>query len=222
MTNTIRFIGDVHGHYNRYKKIIAGVPRSIQLGDMGVGFRYFGGARHGTVEQNPPHYAMVRGNHRFIRGNHDNPETCRQHSQWIPDGHFEDGIMFVGGAVSVDRAWCTEGYNWWPEEELSPAELQRLIAFFVANRPRVMVTHDCPEEAAGVVLNRFPIIGSAKRQTPSRTRLALQEMWAVHPPALWLFGHYHISFDRVLHGGRDAGTRFIGLAELEYRDLDIS
>ena len=221
MSKMIRFTGDVHGLYERYRKIIRDVPRSIQVGDMGVGFRRLGGARHGAPERNPPHYAMVRGDHRFIRGNHDNPEACRKHSQWIPDGHFEDGMMFVGGAVSADRALRAEGYDWWPDEELSPAELKPLVNFYVMNRPRVMVTHDCPEEVAGIILSRFPVLGPAKRETLSRTRLALQEMWAAHPPELWIFGHYHVSFDHVLHSGRETGTRFICLAELEYRDLDV-
>jgi hypothetical protein len=46
-------------------------------------------------------------------------------------------------------------------------------------------------------------------------------MWSAHAPDLWIFGHYHASFDHVLHGGREAGTRFISLAELEYRDIDL-
>lgn len=62
MTSTIRFIGDVHGKYDRYKKIIQDAPGSIQLGDLGVGFRRIGGPQAGDFYSNPPHYAMVRGN----------------------------------------------------------------------------------------------------------------------------------------------------------------
>lgn len=221
MTEIIRFIGDVHGKYDRYKKIIGDVARSIQLGDMGVGFRRLGGPRDGDFYSNPPHYAMVRGDHRFIRGNHDNPDICRQHSQWIVDGHLENGTMFVGGAVSIDRALRTEGYNWWPDEELSAADLKQLVDFYIAQKPRVMVTHDCPEEVASIVLSRTPLAGPIKQDTRSRTRYAFQEMWAVHTPELWIFAHYHVSFDHVLHGGREIGTRFICLGELEYRDIAL-
>ena len=66
---------------------------------MGVGFRKF-----------PPHLRtlMVEGGHRFIRGNHDNPDACRREGQWIKDGTVEDDVMFVGGALSVDRRWRTD------------------------------------------------------------------------------------------------------------------
>lgn len=220
--NMIRFIGDVHGKYRAYKRAIAAVPRSIQVGDMGVGFRRTSAARYGEPLANPPHYAMVRGDHRFIRGNHDNPSACRTQSQWIPDGHYEDDMMFVGGAVSVDRDQRTEGYDWWPDEELSEAELQRIFALYRAREPRIMVTHDCPEKIVGILLKKFPMLGTAKIDIYSRTRLALQEMWSAHRPKLWIFGHYHVSFEQVLHHGNSkTGTRFICLAELEHRDIDI-
>lgn len=221
MSSLIRFIGDVHGKYDAYKRAIAAVPRSIQVGDMGVGFRHARGARLGEPAANPPHYAMVRGDHRFIRGNHDNPTACRTQSQWIPDGHCEDAMMFVGGAVSIDKDQRTEGYDWWPDEELSEAELQNIGSNYLARKPRIMVTHDCPEEVAAILLAKFAILGTAKRDLFSRTRVALQEMWAAHPPELWIFGHYHVSFEQVLHhGDSEAGTRFICLAELECRDID--
>jgi hypothetical protein len=165
---------------------------------------------------------MRKGDHRFIRGNHDNPDACRRHPRWIADGHVEDGMMFVGGTVSLDRAWRAEGFDWWPEEELDVAGLKRVIDLYAARKPRIMVTHDCPEEVASIVLTRIPRVRSDGPVIPSRTRLAMQEMWAMHQPELWIFAHYHISFDNVLNGGREAGTRFICLAELEHRDVDVS
>lgn len=218
----IRFIGDVHGQFERYEKVIAGAPKSIQIGDMGIGFRPVGGASDGGFSATPPHESMARGEHRYIRGNNDNPGVCREDRHWIPDGRFEDEIMFVGGALSIDRQLRTEGYNWWPDEELSLAELRRLVGLYIQCKPRVMVTHDCPDEVARIVLSRVPAMAPGRKDFPSRTRYAFQEMWSAHPPKLWIFGHYHWSFDQVLHGGRIAETRFIGLAELEYRDIDAA
>ena len=34
------FIGDVHGKYNRYRDIIRDCENTIQVGDMGIGFRH--------------------------------------------------------------------------------------------------------------------------------------------------------------------------------------
>jgi len=211
----MRFIGDVHGKFNRYKKLVKEVPVSIQVGDMGVGFRYDGGVFEGEFYDNPPHYAMVQGNHRFIRGNHDNPGVCRNHSQWIPDGTVEGDMMFIGGAVSIDRALRREGYSWWADEELSIEELNVLVDKYIEVRPRIMVTHECPEQVAGLLS-----VHNHQKMYPewsSRTRQALQAMWSAHSPELWIFGHWHNHFDQVLNG-----TRFICLAELETIDLDLN
>jgi Calcineurin-like phosphoesterase len=213
VTMTTRFIGDVHGKFRQYKRIIEGCQNSVQLGDMYVGLRRW---PHGEPSADPPYDLMVAGGHRFIRGNHDNPAVCRQHSQCIPDGTIENGIMFIGGGLSIDKEIRTEDYSWWPDEELSIAELNKLVKKYQAAKPRIMVTHDCPEEVASILL-----IDRTRLDLPSRTRLAFQTMWSAHSPEIWLFGHHHVSFDHILHGGRGTGTRFICLAELEHRDVDI-
>lgn len=213
--STIRFIGDVHGRYKGYIHLIKDGPPSIQVGDMGIGFRYESGYREGEPVRNPPHYRMLQGGHRFIRGNHDNPQACANHSQWIKDGHIEDAMMFVGGAVSIDRDFRREGYSWWPDEELSEEVLNGLISKSIMDKPKIMVTHECPQEVAEV-MELIAGRGKLHPAWPSRTRIAFQQMWSAYSPKLWIFGHWHKSFDKVLRG-----TRFICLAELEYKDIDV-
>src|SRR5688572_16611885 len=116
------YIGDVHGKFERYKKIIKRCTDSIQVGDMGVGFRKWKGGEL-VYDTNPPYDAMVDGNHRFIRGNHDNPYVCLKHGQWIPDGTYDGLRMFVGGALSIDKEWRTIGESYWEDEELSQVDL---------------------------------------------------------------------------------------------------
>jgi len=216
----MRFIGDVHGKYRPYKRIIKGVTQSIQVGDMGVGFHkvrppfpdpFLDGV---TYDTNPPHYAMTKEgeSHRFIRGNHDNPEVCKRQSQWIPDGHVEGDMMFIGGAVSVDQEFRTEGVDWWRDEELSIKELDDLITKVADIKPRVMVTHEAPEFLVDGL-----IIASGrgyKLDWPSRTRQAFEAMYSLHKPELWIFGHWHVSFDYM-----EEGCRFKCLNELEYFDI---
>lgn len=220
MTRSTRFIGDVQGQYRRYAKIIAGAPPNIQLGDLGVDV-HPGRPPERQCDSCLPNDAMTRGGHRFIRGNHDDPDARRAHPQWIADGHFDNGLMFVGGALGADRTSRGEGDDRRPDAELSMAELKRMVALYIERRPRIMVTHDCPEEVAAIVQSRIALLGSAGRDNPSRTRRAFQDMWSAHCPELWIFGHHHVSFDHVLHGGREAGTRFVCLAELEYRDISL-
>lgn len=209
-----RFIGDVHGRYDRYKKVIKDCPVSVQVGDMGVGFRRYyvdGRDGHGDVYGNPPFDHMKRGNHRFIRGNHDNPDECRKHPMWIPDGTVEDDVMYVGGGLSIDKAYRIPGFSWWEDEELSGDDLTRIGEVYDVARPGVMVTHEAPESVACTLTNRL------KLEYPSRTRRVFQEMFDTHQPKVWIFGHWHQSFDQTI-----SGTRFVCLNELEYLDLDLS
>lgn len=213
----IRFCGDVHGHYRAYKRLIEDCPVSIQVGDMGVGFKYWEPhANELRSAANPPYRTMVeRGDHRFIRGNHDNPEVCKTQSLWIPDGTLvHDRVFCVGGAVSIDRAYRTEGLDWWPDEELSTSELDRVVDDFVALKPEVVCTHDCPDFVANEYLawkNRAKIVDG------SRTRQALDAAYALveRKPRLWLFGHWHDTCHFVR-----TGTHFQMLGELDYCDVE--
>lgn len=206
-----RLIGDVHGKYKRYKKIIAERPDSIQVGDMGVGFRRTQGYRAGSFQENPPHYAMLAGNHRFIRGNHDNPSECLKHSQWIADGTVEDDVMFVGGADSIDKQYRVKDYTWWENEELSTEDFKRIREVYKFAKPRVMITHTAPTEATTHMLSYFMDEKRIGFLTPSEDEF--QQLLQIHRPELWVFGHWHTSMDTVIDN-----TRYVCLAELEYRD----
>ena len=205
----MRYIGDVHGKFGPYKKIIENVKESIQVGDMGVGFKH--SHRSGEIKDspNPPYDAMTKEgvNHRFIRGNHDNLEVCAQHSQYILDCTVKDDTMFIGGAYSIDKEWRTEGYDWWADEELSYDQLNCAIDLYEKTKPRVMITHECPESISAALFPRRLNIGSS-------TRNAFDQMFALHKPELWIFGHWHMSRDEMIDG-----CRFICLAELEYKDI---
>ena len=121
-------------------------------------------------------------------------------------------MMLIGGAYSIDRQWRTEGYDWWPDEQLSLPELNTLVDVYSTVRPRIMVTHDCPESLAPVMA----AIGKFRYDYVSnRTRQALQAMLEIHRPEIHIFGHWHFSLDKVIDG-----TRFVCLAELECKDIE--
>lgn len=208
----IRFIGDVHGKWSTYKKRIKGVETSIQVGDFGIGFYY--PFTEKLIGGNPPFDQMSRGDHRFIRGNHDNPSFCRKHQYWIPDGTMvHDKIFCVGGANSVDRQWRTEGYDWWPDEELSQEQLTNVLDVYRALKPDVVVAHDIPDPAVDAVTAKHNM---TKYDLPSITRQFLTIMVEEHKPSLFIHGHWHINHHTVVDG-----VQYIGLGELNFIDLDI-
>lgn len=211
LSTVCRFIGDVHGKYGPYKKIIKDCPWSIQVGDMGVGFLKEDRVDERKYFANPP-FDKMKGKHFFIRGNHDNPDVCKKHQMCIPDGLVFQNMMFIGGAISIDRASRTIGYDWWPDEELLYTELQELVDKFIKTKPEIMITHTCPHDLGIELIRRLGFSGKEK----DRTSLAFQEMWSAHSPKLWVFGHYHLSFDQTINN-----TRFICLNELEYKDIDV-
>lgn len=189
----MRYIGDVHGKMDEYLEIINGCEESIQVGDFGVGFV--------PVPQVP-------NKHRFIRGNHDSPGLCRLEDNWIEDGIYDGIHLFIGGAYSIDQSSRIPGISWWADEELGWEELNRIIDTVPVNNPRIIVSHDAPKYITNQL---FPF---ARYASGSRTQNALDAIFEIHKPEIWIVGHWHSSHDVVIDG-----TRFIFLNELEYIDL---
>jgi predicted phosphodiesterase len=206
-----RYIGDVHGKRYELETILHNTPKEvekvIQVGDLGVGFGQ-GDYWHESLDSTLQKYSA-----RFIRGNHDNPNTCKTLYSWIQDGHTENGTMFIGGAWSIDSAWRTEGYNFWRDEELSITELLKLLDLYKNVKPRVMVTHDCPISISKQLFIDKGLTFSTKQHT-TKTGQALEAMFKAHKPEIWIFGHWHIDADEVIES-----TRFICLSELKYIDI---
>lgn len=127
--------------------------------------------------------------------------------------------MFIGGALSIDKAWRHEGYSYWSDEELSEQALDKLVAVYVHNKPDIMVTHECPESIAAMIVQTISGVGNGETKLDprfaSRTRQAFERMFALHQPKLHIFGHWHIPFDYT-----HEGTRFICLPELATIDVD--
>lgn len=204
-------IGDIHGKWEEYARTLeVYMPeRSVQLGDYGIGFKGENPERLEQVRYAMDHFGT---DNRYIRGNHDNLSACVEDPRWIRDATFEDetGIFYLGGAWSIDRGWRIEGANWWADEELSMDELYAAIDVYEAAKPRVVLTHECPEDIIGYMCPWY------RRDYPSRTRDALGSMWSIHKPELWVFGHWHTSVTASFEG-----CQFTCLNELETMMIDV-
>jgi predicted phosphodiesterase len=213
----MRFIGDIHGKFKEYRVIAEGADASIQVGDYGAGYRTEDGAKFDDVARA---WQWEHPQHRFIRGNHDNPEECELMRNWIPDGTIEvtdagTKIMYIGGARSIDSARNIPGVSWWPNEECSIYMLECFINDAASEQPDVIVTHDCPASVA----TKLFFAKSRKFRSPdekSRTREALEALFEAHQPKLWVFGHWHFFAESVING-----TQFVCLPELAYMDIDL-
>ena len=199
------FIGDIHGKWEEYLDLLAvfGTQKSIQVGDFGFGFK----------KDIPDNWNM---NHRFIRGNHDDPAACKMHPNYLGDyGVTGDGIFFVGGGYSIDVVWRKSVQHqypypiWWEDEEIAEVEFEKILELYKLTKPKIMVSHDCPSTVKNILIK-----GGAPFSNRTSDGL-LSAMFKVYQPTLWVFGHYHKSFDSTIDG-----TRFVCLDELELFKYD--
>ena len=203
MNDSVTFIGDCHGKLGEYLNLVQGLnTSSIQLGDMGLGF-----SEMRTGEALPR-----MENHRFLRGNHDDPHQCRQHSNYLGEwGYLQDlDLLFVSGARSLDKDWRVEGMSWWPEEELPYATLLDIVLMFGTLQPTIVASHEAPVDVFGELFKYRHI-------ERSRTSAALGTALAKHAPEYWICAHHHRSARR-----RIGETLFVSLDELETFELPTS
>lgn len=207
---TITIIGDVHGKTQQYQKMLRqhySGQRTIQIGDMGIGFSGVG------LHEMPP-------NHKWFRGNHDNPTKCRLNKNYLGDYGYlpEDKLFWLAGAFSIDRAWRVEGISWWPDEELSFQELDKAIGLYAQVKPKYVLSHECPARVARSLLDGLmgPYFSAKADCSMSRTAQALQAMFEIHQPKEWVFGHYHVDKSFEING-----TLFTCVAELSTYDLNV-
>lgn len=206
----ITLIGDVHGKTKAYQKIISRMlpgQRTIQLGDMGIGFKYVG------LQQLPDE-------HKWFRGNHDCPGKCRRHKNYLGDFGYlpEDRLFWMAGAFSIDRMYRVQGESYWIDEELSYTELSEAVKLYEQVRPKFVISHEAPARAGCALLDELkgPYFSAKQECCKSRTSEALQDMLDIHQPKEWVFGHYHVNKTFQLS---QIETKFTCVAELSTYEL---
>lgn len=113
-------------------------------------------------------------------------------------------ILFMGGAFSIDRALREPGRTWFPEEEITQEELERVLSRKDLERFDAVVSHTCPESCLPEVCAEAGI--SLGRVTHRASERALQRLLERMPQVRdWYFGHWHLAMDFSVPGCR---TRF--------------
>ena len=189
---SIIVVGDIHGRTKTYQKWLRDncdeSQRTVQIGDMGLGFA--------GVELPAPGQPPLSVNHKFFRGNHDSPDKCRKHPNYLGDFGYlpEDELFWLAGAYSIDRDFRIEGVSWWRDEELSIAELNQAADLYSLMKPKYVLSHEAPAKAGETLLHDLvgPYFAMKGGSPQSRTAQMLQIMLENHQPEKWVFGHYHV------------------------------
>jgi hypothetical protein len=196
-------IGDPHGRIDEYLRLLASLPpgsRSIALGDLYLG-------RPGVaLPELPPE-------HKFLGGNHDDPALCRAHRNYLGDFGYlpDDELFFLSGAQTASWRVLGNSKYWYADEEMSGSALNDAIALYKETRPKIVISHTAPSEAASEVLKDLngSYFLNKRGDVESRTSRALQEMFEVHQPLAWYLGHFHINREFLI-----GETKFRCLAEM--------
>jgi len=210
----IRIVGDLHQKYSEFCKIADDDLPIIQVGDFGYD------------------YSILKHFHedslRIIFGNHEHHVDRFVWPHFLNSyGEVEfHGLKFfyVGGAFSIDwklrEKYRVEGVwprTWWQEEELSYNELQKAIDLYIQVKPKIVITHE-PIRTVAKITGSDDFLrnwGYDPKTFTTRTGEALERMFDAWQPKIWISGHMHKKWSRIING-----TEYISLGELEYIDID--
>lgn len=198
MKNSITLLGDIHGKYKRMHEVIREKDKHeyiVALGD--VGFCYE------TLDNVDPKKFVIVG------GNHEHYDKIVNIPHYLGDYGYVNNFngfdfFFFRGAYSIDRQYRTIGIDWWEQEQLKIEDFMKARELYRQIKPDVVLTHDCPQS-----LYSYLLPPEAKIYE-NITSWALEELFNIHQPKFWRFGHFHKSWRKVING-----TDFRCLNELE-------
>lgn len=245
-------VGDLHGNSVQAEQCCEyaarhGCDAIVQVGDFGF---WVPGDSSVTylkrVEKAAREFGLIfywlDGNHEDHSRRHEFDSKKRPRTRYLPRGHrwswWGKRFMAVGGAVSVDKHFRTDGKSWWPEEVLSDAEVD--YACRDDGTPvDVVFSHDCPRgvDIPGVGRDtKSGVRGSWPQDILLEAevhRTKLLKIWEATHPRMFIHGHYHIPYQQIECLDYEHSTGFCGLGcdgdkmmnvakVLKPEDLDVS
>ena len=182
----IQIISDIHGDLQCLKNHVSSFGGlSIQIGDFGVGFAH--------IYQESINLNFSRKKLLWFAGNHDHPRLSLRHpnnlGRW---GYIEDyEIFYISGEWSPDMGLRTPEIDWWEDEELSDKEMYECCLRIMEIKPRFILSHGAPS----FISRQLGYEGT------SRTAKFLEKIYSISDfnPEKWIFGHYHVDYERYVH-----------------------
>jgi predicted phosphodiesterase len=228
--NNVISVGDVHG---KFRELAFRISKRYMIrdsviclcGDIGMGFHK---PNYYRDEWKYLDRAAKKGNNVIIgvRGNHDDPsyfdggfgeEFGYTSIKLVPDYTVVetalDRILFIGGAVSIDRTDRTVGYDYW-EGEMPVYSLSKLRK---ARKPSIIISHSAPsfaepKDKSGLV--RWMANDKKLYYDCDAERKVFDQVWDYlksmnRLPQTWCYGHFHMYDNRMYEN-----TRFVVTEEL--------
>lgn len=210
--------GDTHGDMSRFTKLTGSPDLGvIILGDAGC--NYYKGKRDNRIKQQLEdtgcYYYLVRGNHEDRPENVEGMTTMFDedvqnevfvepafpHIRYLKDGEVytfnNHRTLVIGGAYSVDKEYrLVMGYAWFPQEQLTTAEMQAISDKVRGQKFDFVFSHTCPLswEPTDLFLR-----GIDQSKVDKSMETWLDTLKEEIDYRVWLFGHYHA--DRIERQG---------------------
>lgn len=222
------FAGDWHGNTNfgcgRITSAAShGAEVLLHVGDFGLWQGQQGAAYLGALEKVCGRVGLPV---LWIDGNHENFDLVAELPREGGLGRVSDHIWHaprgtrwqwggvrwggLGGATSVDKRTRVPGESWWPQEELTSAD----VATWIDGGPvDVVLTHDAPAgfDIPGIT-HKDGVLwwGGEAISIAEAHRERLADALVPTRPALVVHGHFHVRYETRWHypGGR---ARVVGL-----------
>ncbi|RDJ35095.1 MAG: metallophosphoesterase [Crenarchaeota archaeon] len=215
----LRIIGDVHGNIKKYLEIVEDANaqglHTLQIGDLGFYPEYQFLFNYKSFDKDK---------NKCFMGNHDCYTLAEEAKSSFCLGDYGPATLngvsffFVRGAFSIDQFRRTHGIDWWPEEELPLSEFDKIAESYLKCKPDIVISHDCPHSIGNdEILKEEGVLEHYKfnpNTFTTNTSALLQQLFSLHQPQFWYFGHYHKNWTNTVRG-----TKFRCLAELSYIDI---
>lgn len=205
----ISFLGDIHGVVFPIFDWIYAAEKGdtlIQVGDAGVGMI----SRNNWEDIGK--VAEDRGVEiKIIRGNHDDPQPFKENLKFgslelVPDYSYRtiEGtkFLFIGGAISIDRIWRTEGVDYWKAEGIE-FNLDKIL-----EDADIVVTHSFPDFCTLSPRDFSNILWAINKDYPLKNELieerkylteVYKKMLETRKPKIWVGGHFHLSKTEIIN-----------------------
>lgn len=194
-------VGDIHRDFNYLSSLFDKVEGEtfVQVGDFGL-YNNEDEVREELEELN--RLLRLTGNKLLaIRGNHDNPVWWERGLEFsnlflLPDYTIIDGILFIGGAISVDRKVAK---LWWQGEGVKEDIFLLHKAIDSYNgRVHTIISHSAPLYAPplpnGRLVEYYAQNDPTLKEDLLRERKYLNKILEIVKPNKWFYGHFHWNF----------------------------
>lgn len=203
----IYFMGDTHGDFRELNKLLETTTEKDYIlicGDFGywrkskfkMGLGWF---HDDIVNTNNTKIYWCDGNHEdhveldYLIKEHgfEKPIEIKKNIFYCPRGSSlvlpnGERVLFMGGAMSTDKAVRMAYFDWFPQELISNSDIRRIDD---SKTYDIVVSHTCPKMCCSRMAFE---IGLAYTDRPDSSCDALQYIFEEYSPKKWFFGHWHV------------------------------